>query len=386
MSLGSLDPAKARPAAPSPARLARYRRIDRRRGLPLPVGVVLAVAVAALGLGIVWVGSGRVGPFVSSMVQGLGGFVATVGQAVSSTPPTAPPAISDAPTIVPPDQPYTNDDAVDVTINVPGPVVGSSAYTVRLWVTLKDQQPKVLSEEAVGPTSVLLLPGVALSPGRNDFQASVVGPGGESALSSVVTWVLDTSKPKLTIISPADGTSVTKDAITVKGKTQAGSSVRLRNDINGATATVDADKNGLFSARLAVAAGMNAILITATDPAGNPNEASITIRKGSGKLTASLTASAYRFRAAKLPRTVSFAVVVDGPDGRPVKGAVALFTVSVPGLQAVVSGEIATGGNGTATFTTSIPSGAMPGSGLATVLVTTDKYGSITDRQVLTVR
>jgi hypothetical protein len=386
MSLGRLDPAKARPAAPSPARLARYRRIDRRRGLPLPVGVALAVAVAALGLGIVWVGSGRVGPFVSSVVQGLGGFVATVGEAVSSTAPTAPPDVGDAPTIVQPDQPYTNDDTVDITVNVPGPVVGAEAYSVRLWVTLPNAQPKIVAEQGVGPTSVLLLPGVSLSPGRNDFEASIVGPGGETQRSSVVTFVLDTSKPKLTIISPADGTTTNNNAVTVKGKTQAGSSVRLRNDINGATATVDADKNGLFSARLAVAAGMNAILITSTDPAGNPNETSITIRKGSGKLTAALTASAYRFRANKLPRTVSFTVVVQGPDGRPVKGAVALFTVTVPGLEAIVSGEIATAGNGTAKFTTSIPSGAMPGSGLATVLVSTDKYGDITDRQVLTVR
>jgi protocatechuate 3,4-dioxygenase beta subunit len=135
-----------------------------------------------------------------------------------------------------------------------------------------------------------------------------------------------------------------------------------------------------------VAAGTNAILVTSTDPAGNPNEASVTIRKGSGKLAAKLTASAYRFRADKLPRAVSFSVEVTGPDGRPVRGAVALFTVTVPGLEAIVSSEIVTGGNGTATFTTIIPRRALPGAGLATVLVTTSRHGDITDRQVLTVR
>ena len=386
MTLGHPGPVKDRPAAPSPARLARYRRINRRRGLPMPIGAVLAVAVAVLGFGIIWVGSGSVGPFVTSMVRGLGGFVETVGDVVSSAPPTAAPGVADAPTVVPPDQAYTNDDAVDVTVNVPAAIVGSPEYTVRLWVTLKDQPAQVLTEQAVGPTSVLLLPSVALSPGRNDFQASIVGPGGESEKSAVATWVLDTSKPKLSVISPKDGSSTTKDSVVIKGKTQAGSSIRLRNDINGATTTVDSDKNGLFSARIAVEAGMNAIVITATDPAGNPNEASVTIRKGSGKLTVDLSASAYRFRANKLPRSVSFSVVVTGPDGRPVRGAVALFTVSVPGLEAIVSSEIQTGGNGTATFRTNIPKGAMPGSGLATVLVSTDKYGDATDRKVLTVR
>ncbi len=352
----------------------------------MPIGALLAVAVAALGLGIVWVGSGSVGPFLSSMVRDVGGFVTTVGEAVGSTPPTTAPDVGDAPTVVPPDQPYTNDDSVDVTVSVPAPIVGSAAYSVRLYVTLKDARPKVVAEQAVGPAALLVIPNVDLSAGRNDFQASIVGPGGESGLSPVATWVMDNSKPKLTIISPEDGTSTSRNAITVKGKTQAGSTVRLRNDINGATATVDADKNGLFSARIAIDAGMNEILVTSTDPAGNPNEASITIRKGSGKLTADLTATVYRFKANRLPRTVTFTVDVTGPDGRPVRGAVALFTVSVPGLEAIVSGEIATGANGRASFTTRIPSGAMPGAGLATVLVTTDNYGDITDRQVLTVR
>ena len=64
----------------------------------------------------------------------------------------------------------------------------------------------------------------------------------------------------------------------------------------------------------------------------------------------------------------------------------ALFTVSVPGLEAIVSGQIKTNENGTARFTTSIPKGAMKGSGLATVLVDTGEFGNLTDRQVLTVR
>jgi len=381
-----LQPSKIRPLAPSPDRLARHRRIDRRRGLPLPIGAVLAVAVALLGLGIVWVGMGSVGPFVSSAVKGFGGFVANVGAAVSSTAPTAGPAVADAPTIVSPDQPYTNDDTVDISIDVPSAVTGSTQYTVRLYVAVKDQEPQVVAEQPVGPTSLLVLPDITLQAGRNDFQATIVGPGGESTKSPVATWVLDNSKPKLTIISPADGSSVKGVNVTVKGKTQAGSSVRLRNDLNGATTSVSADKNGLFSGRIAVAAGLNAISVTSTDPAGNPNEASITVRKGSGKLTAVLTASAYRFRAKGLPKSVSFTVDVTGPDGRPVKNATALFTVSVPGLEAIVSGEIATGGNGEATFTTTIPKGAMAGAGLATVLVTTGSYGEITDRQVLTVR
>ena len=73
------------------------------------------------------------------------------------------------------------------------------------------------------------------------------------------------------------------------------------------------------------------------------------------------------------------------PDGRRLSGATALFTVSVPGIEAIVSGEVTTDGNGIATFSTNVPSGATKGGGLATVLVTTDKDGTVTDRQVLTI-
>jgi hypothetical protein len=59
--------------------------------------------------------------------------------------------------------------------------------------------------------------------------------------------------------------------------------------------------------------------------------------------------------------------------------------VSVPGLEAIVSGEIMTDANGTASFSTMIPAGATPGSGLATVFVTADHEPSTTDRQVLTI-
>jgi len=332
------------------------------------------------------VATGAVGPVVDGVGRGVGGFVASVTSVVSSPEPTPPPAITDAPSIVGPDEPYTNGDTVDVTVNVPPGIAGAEGYSVRLWATVADQEPQVVADEPVGPTASVILAGVELERGRNDFQASVVGPGGESELSPVVTWVLDQSKPKITITAPRDGASTGRDAITVKGKTQGRSSVRLQNDQTGATTTIEAGRDGLWEAVVAVAAGINTITVTVIDPAGNPNTETLTIRKGSGRLLASLTGTAYRFTASKLPRRVSFTVQVTGPDGRPLGGAEALFTVTVPGLEAIVSPTLTTSGSGVATFTTSIPKGAMAGSGLASVLVTTDRHGETTDRQVLTVK
>jgi Glucodextranase, domain B len=385
-SNGRPAPSKIRAVGPSPTRLARHRRIERRRSLPLVVKASLALAVVALSLGVLWVASGSVGPVIAAAVRGFGGLVTSLGAVVSSPDPTAAPPVPDAPTIVSPEEPYTNADNVDITVRVPTSVVGLPDYSVRLWVTLADTPASVLTEVAVGPTSTLVIAAVPLSRGRNDIQASIVGPGGESERSAIATWVQDTSKPKLTIISPKDKSSTTKSSITIKGKTQARSSVRLRNNTNGATTTADADADGLFGAKIAVTAGSNSIEITTTDPAGNTNSVTLTIRRGSGKLVVALTGTVYRLKASKLPRTLSFKVTVTGPDGKRVAGATALFTVSVPGLEAIVSSQLPTRSDGTATFTTTIPAGALAGSGLATVLVTTDTSGQGTDRQVLTVQ
>src|SRR5439155_26323830 len=106
----------------------------------------------------------------------------------------------------------------------------------------------------------------------------------------------------VTVISPKDGAKVSKPTVDIKGKSQAGSSIRLQNGANGAIATVDAGTDGLWLATIAVTDGANIVQITATDPAGNSNTGQRTLVKGSGKMTASLTGSGYRFSASKLPK------------------------------------------------------------------------------------
>jgi len=376
---------KARPVEPSPTRLTRYRRIERRRGLPFAAKALLATSIVVMGGFIVWAGSGSVGPFLASIVRGFGGFVATVGSTVASQEPTEAPVVSDAPVLAVPEEMYTSAKTVDVTVTIPNSIVGESGYTVVLWVTLPDAAPVVLATAPVGATSVQVLQGVALAKGRNDMQASIRGSGGESELSAVASWILDNVKPAVTILSPKNGQSISRSPTTIKGKTQARSTVRLTNDVNGATSTVDAGSDGLWETGIAIGEGLNTITITITDLAGNVNTGTLELRRGSGKLRANLTGSTYRFKASSLPKQVTFTVVVTDPEGSRLAGATALFTVSVPGLEAIVSGEVWTDGAGSASFTTNIPKGALPGPGLATVWITTDDLGSVTDRQVLSV-
>jgi hypothetical protein len=324
---------------------------------------------------------------VSSMVKGFGGMVGSLTQIVASPSPSASGAVSGAPTIEPPDSSTTNTASVDLTVQLPPTVVGLQGYTCRLYVTLPNAQPALVTETPVGGTATLVLSSVALAKGQNTFTVSVMGPGGEGPQSKPVAITLDVSKPRITITAPKNGSTVKGTTVTVKGKTQAASDVRIQNDANGATATATADDTGLFSAVIAVAAGPNNLTITVTDPAGNGNTGTITVSKGAGALHVSLTSTVYQFNSKRLPTNVTFTAVVIGADGKKTAGATALFTVSVPGLQPLVSSPVTTSANGTATFSTSIPKGAMAGAGLATVLITMPTgTQTATDRAVLTVR
>jgi hypothetical protein len=382
-SNGRPQPVRVRPISPSPRRLSPHRRVERRRGLPLVAQALLAVAVVALGASVLWVSSGGIGTILAGLGTAIGGAIDDV-RATSSPSPTPVGVIPDAPAIVPPDKPHTNMDAVDVTVSVPSDVVGRDEYRVRLYVTVEEVEPVLVAEAAVGPTSLLTMPGVPLTKGRNDMTATIVGKAGESDPSSVVTYILDQTAPKVTISSPKEGAAVSRDSVLVKGKTQAESMIVLRNDANGATATTQAGTDGLFEARIALGAGTNGITVTATDPAGNTGSSIVTVRRGSGTLTASLTASSYRLSLKSLPTNLELVVTVTDPDGRALGGATALFTVSIPGLETIVSSEVTTSGNGTAVFRTRIPKGAQVGSGLASVLVTTSEYGTTSDREPLT--
>ena len=66
---------------------------------------LLALSVVMLGGAILWVGSGQVGPFISSVVKGFGGFVTQVGVVAGSPKPTDAPDLADAPSIEVPEKP-----------------------------------------------------------------------------------------------------------------------------------------------------------------------------------------------------------------------------------------------------------------------------------------
>ena len=136
---------------------------------------------------------------------------------------------------------------------------------------------------------------------------------------------------------------------------------------------------------LPITSGTNPIRLSVTDPAGNTSPMNLTVRRGSGRLRASVSASTYSISQRSLPEEIRLVANVDDPDGRPLAGANVTFTLSIPGIK-TITGEAVTDANGAASFRTRIPRGAYRGGGSAAILVRTKDFGRTTDETVINIR
>ena len=345
----------------------------------------MVAAVAALGVGVLLLANGGLGRIVSAVGSSFDGFVADL----TRTPePSAPePVVADAPTLESPDEPYTNQPTVDLVGTIPATVAGETDSRIRIYVAIGNGNPGVAKEVPVGPTQHFLVPGMRLSPGVNTFTATIIGPTDlESEPSAAAIWILDTTKPKITITSPKANAIVNGKAATIVGTTQGRSAMSIRNLTTNATVAGEADTKGAFSIAIPIGNGVNKIQVTATDPAGNVNATTVTVRRGTGVLSANVSASFYQVKLSKLPEQVQLSVVVNDPDGRPLAGAKVTFTLAVPGVPAITSSTLTTSSSGRASFTTTIPKGASAGQCSVTVIVQTTDLGATTDRTVITIQ
>ena len=117
------------------------------------------------------------------------------------------------------------------------------------------------------------------------------------------------------------------------------------NRETGDKITGTAANDGTFALSLPITKGSNPITISATDPAGNVNDAELTVTRGSGRLRASVSLSTYSISRTALPATILLTVTVDDPDGKPVQGARVTFTLDVPGIK-IVKGDTRTDATG----------------------------------------
>jgi hypothetical protein len=357
--------------------------VDRGPGIALPFRLLFGVLVVALGAGVLLLATGGLGRVAATIGSTLTGFVTDITTAPSPSPSAA--SVSDAPFLDAPDEPYTNQPTVDLVGRVPEAVVGARETRIRIYVALGDGVPGIVSEVPVGTSQRFLVPGVELSPGSNAFTATILGPTGlESDPSPVVTYILDLTKPRLVVSAPRNGAIVNARTVQLVGTSQPRSTMSARNLTTNATVAGAADEKGAFNLVLLIGTGINKIEVVAVDPAGNENSLSLSVRRGTGALTAKVTASFYRVRLSKLPEAVTLTVMVTDPDGRALKNAGVTFTVAVPNVPAITSSTLSTSSRGIATFPTTIPKGADVGQCSVTAFVQTHDFGDTNARTVIT--
>jgi hypothetical protein len=368
-------------AAPDRRRVRSYRGIDaRRKRAPLATRTVLAASVVVLAGAAFLVASGGIGPMLSTLGAG---FANAFGHLTATPLPSATAFIeTDSPRITPPLQPYTNVETVELQVSIPVEVVGDPGAKVRIYLALEGLAPAPLVEKTVGTTSTMII-AVQLTKGRNDLSASLFRGAEESEQSPSVTYVLDQDPPKITVTSPKSGAAIDTPDVTIKGTTQAGTSLVALNDGNGTSISSVAAKDGTFEFGLSLEPGTNNVTITGTDPAGNVGTTKLKLTAGSAKMSVQLSASSYRISVSKHPSQLQLVVLVTDPSGSALPGARAFFTLQIPGL-APISNELTTGADGRAVFTTPLVGQLTVGGGLGTVLVTADPYGTSTDRVTLT--
>ena len=371
--------AKARPVPTT--RLAGRRTGPQTAGLPLVAKGGLALVVVAFGALVLLNAPGLVGAFVGGIGNALGGVVGKISATGAPSPTDL--VLPPAPSLTVPSQPYTNQPKLDLTGTIPNSIAGQSGDTIRIYRAVGSAAPAQVAEIPVPSSPTFTVPAVALATGSDAFTATIISSAGESPPSIAVTYILDQAKPKITISSPAKNAIVNGTAATIKGQTQAGSSISARNEANGVTAVATADNTGAFTVVIALAAGVNGITVTSTDPAGNTGSVVISVQRGTGKLSVRLTASAYHLNAAK-PNTITMKVVVLDPNGAPLTGANVTLSLTWPsdGTQPFQLQKV-TDSNGTTTFKTTIPA-TVAGKGEIAVIVDTTDYGQATSQVPLT--
>jgi Glucodextranase, domain B len=329
-STGRPAPPKPRQRTTAPYRPVQHKRIERGPGLPLVAQVFLAVAIVALGGLVLYAATGQIGKVVAGVGTAVSHVFDNLGTAPSASPSAA--VVAVAPTLDAPESSYTNEGTVDITGTVPLTVIGDDTLSISLYQTLQGQKPTLIQDGIPIPnTAAFTIPAVKLVKGSNVFTARIAGDGGLGPASAPITYVLDTAKPKLTITAPKAGGKVNGASVAVTGKTQANSAILAQNTTNHTSSTTTADKNGAFSVTVAITPGSNTITVTATDPAANVATATLTVTRGSGKLTMGLSSNQYSF-SSKKGATLTFKATLVDPNGKPISGQAVAFTVTLAGV------------------------------------------------------
>jgi hypothetical protein len=293
----------------------------------LGVGVVVGALVVTVLLGMGGTSRPGADPDPSDAPGATDAPVATATPDVAATiDPNAPvPAV--APVILPPADTVLTVRKVTLAITIPSP--GEPLKGLLLHVYRN-------GDEAMDPLRVrdlsMNVKDIPLKRGQNRIAMTLSNAAGEGERSEAVVITVDDRAPKIEIAEPDDGSIVNSTLATVRGKTEPGLTVTVRNQGYGASEDAVADERGVFITEIRLDKATNRLDLSTADAAGNQTKESITVVRGDTEPEAKLTLSKNELRLDDLPQTINIRLELDDPDGRPLDDVPVTFTLSPPGL------------------------------------------------------
>ena len=315
---GVRSPAARDPGAPPPL------SGPRRAGVAVVVGALLVSIVLAMG------GTARPGADPESTPGPTEVAQATTTPETDPTPVPEGPVPEVVPVILPPADTLLTTRKVSLTVTIPDPGAPLKSLELRVY---RNGQP------AMDPLRIrdltMTVKEIPLKRRDNAIEVAVANASGEGPRSEPVIITVDDQEPRIDIKEPTDGSVINSALATVRGVTDPGLTVIVRNQGYGATEQTVADERGVFITEIRLDKATNRLDVETTDAAGNRTKESVNVVRGDTEPQAKLTLSKAELRLNQLPQKINIRLELNDPEGRPVEdGATVVFTLAPPGLLA----------------------------------------------------
>ena len=258
------------------------------------------------------------------------------GPGRSTVPPPA------APTLLAPEMALTRLAAIDIQGVLPADLDRRGADGLRIFVN-----ERLARERGVPAEANFTLNEVPLDEGDNLIRIALVGEGGEGESSAPILVIRDSTTPQIRITRPEPGGTVYGATESLRGRTEPGASLEIRDERanNSVEATVGDD--GRFEASLRLDVGSNAFVLVSEDAAGNRASTRVVLTRATSLASISLTVSVGELAVGELPATIDVVALVQDELGRASDGADITFGLSPPNRGTTTYRSVTAGGRAT---------------------------------------
>ena len=242
-----------------------------------------------------------------------------------------------------------------------------------------------LRDVDLGKGRSMAVPDIGLKLGDNVITVAYVWNGAAGPESNTVTVTRDGSAPSVDVVSPIDGSTTSASQVTVGGRAETGSIVRVKNVTVGSAAE-RGDRHGRLVLGIDGAGERGQQALGHGDRHGRQRDdrdshASLGIRR---RPTSRSSCRTTRSKLANLPVALQITATLTNGTGTSDDGASVTFSLSPPGVptstyQGTIQSE-------QATWTPQVPTGASLGGGFATAKVTLPNGKFVTGTALFKVR